>query len=79
MSIDLSEKEAAEIKVIEEYIPAAVTEDEIRSVVDSVISETGAISLKDMGKVMKACMESFAGRPLDGSRVSELVKSKLTN
>ena len=75
--LDLSEKEAAEIKVIEEYMPAPVTEDEIRSVVESVIAETGAKSTKDMGMVMKACMTRFAGRPLDGRKVNELVKNKL--
>lgn len=74
---DLSEKEAAEIKVIEQYMPAAVTEEEIKSVVESVIADTGAISTKDMGMVMKACMARFSGRPLDGRQVSELVKTKL--
>ena len=75
--LDLSEKEAAEIKVIEQYMPAAVTEEEISSVVESIIAETGAKSSKDMGTVMKACMARFAGRPLDGRKISELVKTKL--
>lgn len=74
---DLSEKEAAEIKVIEQYMPAAVTEEEIRSVVESVIAETGAKSNKDIGMVMKACMARFAGRPLDGRQVNQLVKNIL--
>lgn len=74
---DLSEKEAAEIKIIEHYMPEAVTEEEIISVVKSVITETGAASLKDMGMVMKGCMARFAGRPIDGRKVNELVKSKL--
>jgi uncharacterized protein YqeY len=74
---DLSEKEAGEIKVIEQYMPAAVTEEEIRSVVELVIAETGAKSTKDMGMVMKACMARFAGRPIDGRQVNELVKSIL--
>jgi len=75
--LDLSEKEAAEIIVIEQYMPAAVTEEEISSVVESVIAETGAKSNKDMGTVMKTCMARFAGRPLDGRKISELVKAKL--
>ncbi len=74
---DLSEKEAGEIEVIEQYMPAAVTEEEIRSVVESVIAETGAKSPKDMGMVMKACMARFAGRPIDGRQVNALVKNKL--
>ena len=49
-----------------------------RHAVDAVIAETGAASIKDMGKVMKACMARFAGRPVDGGKVSELVKAKLT-
>lgn len=75
---DLVDKETAEIRVIEEYLPSAVTDEEIASAVDAVIAETGAASMKDMGKVMKACRERFAGRPLDGGKVSELVKAKLS-
>lgn len=74
---DLVEKETAEIKVIEEYLPAAVTDEEIEKAVDAVISETAATSIKDMGKVMKGCKERFAGRPVDGAKVSEIVKSRL--
>jgi len=75
--LDLANKETAEIKVIEEYLPAAVTEEEIGAAVERIIAETGAASIKDMGKVMKACMALFAGRPVDGGKVSELVKAKL--
>jgi uncharacterized protein YqeY len=74
---DLSDKEAAEIKVIEQYLPAAVTDEEISSAIESVIAETNATSLKDMGKVMNDCMARFSGRPIDGSKVSELVKARL--
>jgi len=76
--LDLAEKESAEIKVIEEYLPSAVDDEEIGRVVDAVIGETGAASVKDMGKVMKGCMARFAGRPVDGAKVSELVKARLT-
>ncbi len=75
--LELANKEAAEIKVIEEYLPSAVTDEEIASAVDAVIAEMGAASIKDMGKVMKACMARFVGRPVDGLKVSELVKAKL--
>jgi hypothetical protein len=75
--LDLVNKETAEIKVIEEYLPSAVTNAEVAFAVDAVIAETGATSIKDMGKVMKACMGRFAGRPVDGGKVSELVKAKL--
>lgn len=75
--MDLVQKETAEIKVIEEYLPAAVTNEEIAAAVDAVLAETGAVSIRDMGKVMKACMARFAGRPVDGASVSELVKARL--
>lgn len=77
--LDLADKESAEIKVIEEYLPTAVTDEEIGVAIEAAIAETGATSIKDMGKVMKACMARFSGRPVDGSKVSELVKTKLGN
>jgi uncharacterized protein YqeY len=77
--LDLANKEGAEIKVIEEYLPSAVTDEEVASAVDAVIAEMGAATIKDMGKVMKACMARFVGRPVDGLKVSELVKAKLAN
>ena len=77
--LELANKEAAEIKVIEEYLPSAVTDEEVASAVDAVIAEMGAASIKDMGKVMKGCMARFVGRPVDGLKVSELVKAKLAN
>jgi uncharacterized protein YqeY len=75
--LELAQKEAAEIKVIEHYLPAAVSDEEIVRIVEEVIAETGAASIKDMGKVMKACMVRFGGRPADGAKVSEMVKSRL--
>lgn len=75
---ELAEKEAAEIVIIEEYLPAAPADADIVRAVDSAIAETGAASIKDMGKVMKACMAKFAGRPVDGAKISELVKSRLS-
>ncbi len=74
---DLAEKEAAEIKVIEEYLPAEVTDEEIIAVVDQVLQETGAATLKDLGVVMKQCMSRFAGKPVDGKKVNQLVRARL--
>jgi uncharacterized protein YqeY len=76
--LDLAEKETAEIAVIEEYLPAAVTEEEMGKAVQEVLLETGAVSIKDMGRVMKACMARFAGRPVDGGKISEMVKTRLS-
>ncbi len=75
--LDLANKESAEINIIEEYLPKAVADEEIGPVVDEVIRETGATSIKDMGKVMKGCMARFSGRPVDGNKVNSLVKAKL--
>jgi uncharacterized protein len=77
--LDLADKESAEIMVIQEYLPSAVTDEEIGTAIEAIIAETGATSIKDMGKVMKACMARFTGRPVDGGKVSELVKAKVAN
>src|SRR5262245_55419633 len=75
---ELAQKEEAEIKIIQEYLPAAASDDEIRRAIQEAIQETGAASMKDMGKVMKATMSRLAGKTTDGSRVSQLVKEKLS-
>ena len=74
---ELAQKEEAEIKIIEEYLPAAASEEDIRSAIDGAIQETAASSMKDMGKVMKATMTKLAGKTAYGARVSQLVKEKL--
>ncbi len=74
---ELADKEAAEIKVIEEYLPAAVDEAVIARVVEETIAEIGASSIKEMGAVMKAVMAKFAGQTVDGKAVNQIVKSKL--
>jgi len=74
---ELAQKEEAEIKVIEEYLPAGAGEDDIRRAIDEAVQETGASSIKDMGKVMKATLARLAGKTVDGSKVSQLVKEKL--
>ena len=74
---ELAQKEEAEIKVIESYLPAAASEDDIRGAIEEAIQETGASSMKDMGKVMKATQTRLAGKTADGARVSQMVKEKL--
>jgi uncharacterized protein len=74
---DRAEKEEAEIKIVERYLPAAATEQEIEAVVAAAIVETGATTLKDLGKVMKAAMAKLADKNVDGKGVSERVRAKL--
>jgi len=74
---DLADKEEAEIKIIEGYLPAAATEEEIDAAVVAAIAETGATGSKDLGKVMKAAMTKLAGRNVDGKRVNEKARAKL--
>ena len=75
---ELAQKEEAEIKVIEQYLPAAASDDDIRRAIEESIQETGAASMKDMGKVMKATQVRLAGKTMDGARVSQMVKEKLS-
>ena len=75
---DLANKEQAEITIIESYLPQAASREAIDEVVAAVIADTGATSMKDMGKVMKAAQERLAGRNADGRTVSEVVKAKLS-
>jgi|SRR5215471_3176381 len=74
---ELADKERAELAILEGYAPPAVTAAEIEQAVDAAISETGATSAKDMGRVMKAVMSALAGRTLDGKTVNELVRKRL--
>ena len=73
----LVDKEQAEIEVIETYLPQAASQEEIEQAVVAAIAETGAASIKDMGKVMKASQAALAGKNADGRLVSEIVKAKL--
>jgi uncharacterized protein len=75
---ELVDKEKAEIDVIETYLPQAASREEIEKVVMTAIAETGASSMKDMGKVMKAAQSALAGKNADGRVVSEIVKNKLS-
>lgn len=74
---DLSAREAAEVTVLEAYLPPPVDEAAVEAAVDAVISETGATSVKDLGRVMKGVMAKLAGQTVDGKVVNELVRRKL--
>jgi uncharacterized protein YqeY len=74
---ELVDKEQAEITVIETYLPEAASVAEIESAVAAAIAETGATSIKDMGKVMKAVQAALAGKNADGRVVADTVKAKL--
>ena len=73
---DLVDRETAELAVLEGYLPEKLSQDELATLVDQAIAETGASSPKQMGEVMKALMPKIRGRA-DGAQVSGLVKSKL--
>jgi uncharacterized protein YqeY len=74
---DLAAKEAAEIVVLEAYLPPAVDDATLERAVADAIAETGATAPKDMGRVMKAAMAKLSGLTVDGKLVNELVKRKL--
>ena len=76
--LDLSERELAEIKVIEEFLPRRLTDSEIQSAVSEAINEVGASSIRDMGKVMGALKGKYAGQ-MDFGAVGALVKNNLSN
>ena len=74
--IDLAEKEEEEIKILQEFLPRQMTPEELDEVIGAVLSEIGAASEKDFGKVMKALMPRISGRA-DGKLVNELIRKKL--
>jgi uncharacterized protein len=73
---DRAEDEEYELDVLEEFMPEPLSEDELEEIIDDVISEVGATSIRDMGRVMAGVMHQVSGRT-DGSHVSQLVKEKL--
>jgi len=75
---DLAEKEQAEIKILESYLPPAADPGAIEHAIAEAIAETGATSARDMGRVMKAAMARLVGQTVDGKTVSELVKQRLS-
>lgn len=73
---ELADEELAQVKVIEEYLPKPLTEDEITAKVKDIIAQTGATSMKDMGKVMGIASKQMAGQA-DGGVISKIVRSIL--
>lgn len=74
---ELADKEKTEIEILQKYLPEQMTEAEIREIVNRALDETGAMEIKDMGKVMTKIMPQIKGRA-DGSLVSKIVKEELT-
>lgn len=75
--MDLADKEAKEIAIIESYLPAAPTETELRDAIEAAIAETGASSPKQMGEVIKAARARLAGKTVDGKALSDRVRDRL--
>lgn len=74
---DLAEVEAAQMKVIEQFLPAQLTAEELEAEIKKIIIETGAESIKDLGKVMGSASKALAGKS-DGKSISEMVKKLLS-
>jgi uncharacterized protein len=75
--LDLVEKETAELKVVQEFMPAQMSGEEVEAIIKKAITECGAVSIKDMGKVMKVLMPQLTGKA-DGKSVGEKVKQLLS-
>jgi uncharacterized protein YqeY len=75
---ELADKEDAERVLIESYLPAAASAEEIEAALAAALAETGATSIKQMGLVMKAAQAKLAGKTVDGNALSERVKAKLS-
>jgi uncharacterized protein YqeY len=73
---DLADAEEAEAKLIDEYLPPELSEQELRAIIEQAVSDSGAATPQDMGKAMKQAMSAVEGRA-DGKRVSELVRASL--
>ena len=73
---ELADKEEYELDVLAEFMPEPLSEDELEEIVDNVIAEVGATSLRDLGRVMADVMPQVSGRA-DGSQLSQLVREKL--
>ena len=76
--IDLAEKEQTELEIIQSYLPLGLTHEEIDQIISTAIQQSGASTLKDIGKVMSLVMKETRGRA-DGKMIQELVRKKLDN
>jgi len=74
---ELAQKEEAEILIIEQYLPAAASDEDVRKAIEEAVAETGATSSKDMGVVIKTARAKLAGKTVDGAKVSQMVKERL--
>jgi uncharacterized protein len=74
---ELAAQEAAELAIVEEYLPQQMSDEEVSAVIDEVIASVGATSAKDMGKVMGAAMQQLKGKA-DGKKIQDAVKAKLS-
>lgn len=74
---DLADDELAQVSILEEFLPEQLSEDEIRQTVEAIMTQMGASSMADMGKVMGAANKQLAGRA-DGKLIAQIVKSKLS-
>lgn len=75
---ELADREEAELRLIESYMPAAPTDAEIEAAITAAMAETGVTSLKQMGVVMKAAQAKLSGKRVDGKALSERVRGKLS-
>ena len=75
---DLAVKEENEARIIQSYLPAAASDEDMIAAVSEAIAETGAASMKDMGPVMKAARARLEGKTIDGKALSDLIKAKLS-
>lgn len=78
MRQDLVEKESAELNLLKAYLPQELGAEELKKIVDEAVAALGAVSLKDMGRVMKEVIEKSEGRA-DNKLVSDLVRARLSN
>ncbi len=74
---DLATKEEAETEILQAYLPAEASEEEISAAIAAAILETGASGPQDLGKVMKAAIQKLAGKNADGKRVNQVARAKL--
>ena len=74
---DLAEKEAAELRILQEYLPKALSPEELTEIIETTVTELQAATPKDMGRVISAVMGSYKGR-VDGKALSEAVKKRLS-
>ena len=75
--MELADKEEAELKLIESYMPSSPTDAEMDAAIAAALAETGSTSIKQMGAVMKAAQGKLAGKRIDGKLLSDRVRSKL--